>query len=100
MAARLPTAKAMEKARADTFKGQWIHDKVKGHTANSKKVCIPFVYGLSEWLRHLFQMAKAGWIFNPGPTEGSDIATCFYCGKTLDDWATDDDPLYVGMRIL
>ncbi|PVF95879.1 hypothetical protein CPB86DRAFT_787558 [Serendipita vermifera] len=76
VAARLPTAKAMEKARADTFKGHWIHDKVKGHTANSKK------------------MAKAGWIFNPGPTESSDIATCFYCGKTLDDWASDDDPMH------
>ncbi|CAG8593259.1 16535_t:CDS:2 [Acaulospora colombiana] len=38
VAARLPTAKGMEKARADTFKGHWIHDKVKGHTANSKKV--------------------------------------------------------------
>ena len=37
-AARLPTAKAMEKARAETFKGFWIHDQTKGHTANSRKV--------------------------------------------------------------
>ncbi len=38
------------------------------------------------------QMAKAGWIFNPGPGEESDIATCFYCGKSLDGWEEGDDP--------
>ncbi|KAG9021417.1 hypothetical protein FS842_006612 [Serendipita sp. 407] len=72
--ARLPSSKTLEKARADTFKGYWIHDSVKGHTANSRK------------------MAKAGWIFNPGEAEDSDIATCFYCGKSLDGWEQGDDP--------
>ncbi|KAG8817768.1 hypothetical protein FRC17_011102 [Serendipita sp. 399] len=72
--ARMPTSKTLEKARADTFKGYWIHDSVKAHTANSKK------------------MAKAGWIFNPGEAEDSDIATCFYCGKSLDGWEQGDDP--------
>lgn len=65
----------MEKARAETFRGHWIHDSVKGHTANSRK------------------MAKAGWTFNPGEAEDSDIATCYYCGKSLDGWEAGDDPL-------
>lgn len=39
---RLPTNKALEKARTDTFGGKlkwWPHDSVKGHGATSKKVC-------------------------------------------------------------
>lgn len=37
---RLPTNKALEKARADTFGGKkwWPHDAVKNHGATSKKV--------------------------------------------------------------
>jgi hypothetical protein len=37
---RMPTTKAMEKARLETFlvgRG-WVHDQVKGHGASSKKV--------------------------------------------------------------
>lgn len=37
---RMPTSKAMEKARLETFAvgDGWIHDKVRGHGASSKKV--------------------------------------------------------------
>ena len=35
---RLPTSRILEKARAETFKGAWPHDNIKGHSANSKKV--------------------------------------------------------------
>lgn len=39
-------------------------------------------------------MAKAGWIYN-GNGPDSDIATCFYCGKSLDGWEMGDDPTCV-----
>lgn len=35
---RLPSSKAMEKARADTFGVNWPHDATKGHSVSSKKV--------------------------------------------------------------
>lgn len=37
---RVPTSKAMEKARLETFAvgDGWIHDKIRGHGASSKKV--------------------------------------------------------------
>lgn len=38
----MPTSKVMEKARLQTFTAGdgWIHDTVRGHGANSKKVYI------------------------------------------------------------
>jgi hypothetical protein len=36
---RVPTSKAMEKARLETFT-TWVHDKTRGHGASSKKVGI------------------------------------------------------------
>ena len=36
--ARLPTSRTLEKARAETFKGAWPHDHIKGHSASSTKV--------------------------------------------------------------
>jgi len=40
---RLPTSKEMERARLETFTvgDGWIHDKVRGHGASSKRVCLP-----------------------------------------------------------
>ncbi|KAH9924174.1 uncharacterized protein B0H18DRAFT_1211938 [Fomitopsis serialis] len=72
---RLPTSKAMEKARLETFmtKKPWPHDAVKGHGASSKK------------------MAKAGFIYAPGHS-GDDSATCVYCELALNGWDKDDDP--------
>ncbi|KAJ2930028.1 hypothetical protein H1R20_g7060, partial [Candolleomyces eurysporus] len=74
---RLPTGKAMEKARLDTFNAGdgWIHDGVRGHGANSKK-----------------QMARAGFVATPNHP-GDDLATCLYCHVSLSGWDKDDDPL-------
>lgn len=39
-----------------------------------------------------FQLAKAGFYFNPSPTN-PDNCTCFLCQKGLDGWEAGDDPL-------
>ncbi|EPQ53492.1 inhibitor of apoptosis IAP repeat-containing protein, partial [Gloeophyllum trabeum ATCC 11539] len=77
-AKRLPSGKAMEKARLDTFRfsKSWPHDSVKNHGATSKK------------------MAKAGFVYTP-QSEGDDTATCLYCSVSLSGWEPEDDPLYV-----
>ncbi|KAJ7230663.1 inhibitor of apoptosis repeat-containing protein [Mycena pura] len=72
---RLPTSKAMEKARLQTFTG-WKHDKNKKHMATSKK------------------MAHAGFIFTPVEA-GDDTGTCLFCNIALGNWDEDDDPMYV-----
>jgi len=43
---RLPTSKAMEKMRLETFSlgGGWIHDKVKNHGASSKIVSTEYSF--------------------------------------------------------
>ncbi|GJE86671.1 BIR-domain-containing protein [Phanerochaete sordida] len=71
---RLPSSKAIEKARADTFGRNWPHDATKGHSVSSKK------------------MAKAGFVFTPEGAE-DDTATCFYCHLALGGWEEGDDPL-------
>ncbi|KAG6849615.1 hypothetical protein H0H93_006899 [Arthromyces matolae] len=73
---RVPTSKAMEKARLDTFSAGegWIHDQVADHGANSRK------------------MARAGFIFTPQRT-GDDLATCLYCEVALSGWEAGDDPM-------
>ncbi|KIM44445.1 hypothetical protein M413DRAFT_442427 [Hebeloma cylindrosporum] len=73
---RLPAHKSMERARLETFsagKG-WIHDKAKGHGANSKT------------------MASAGFVYTPQHS-GDDLATCLYCNTSLSGWDEGDDPL-------
>ncbi|KAJ7708824.1 hypothetical protein B0H17DRAFT_916914 [Mycena rosella] len=80
--ARLPTSKAMEKARLETFAGQgwrWKHDKNKKHGATSKK------------------MAHAGFVFTPTEAD-DDTGTCLYCEIALGNWDEDDDPMYVRPR--
>ncbi|KAH7921561.1 inhibitor of apoptosis repeat-containing protein [Leucogyrophana mollusca] len=76
---RLPSSKAMEKARLGTFEGSdwWPHDSVSGHGASSKK------------------MAQAGFVFTP-QAAGDDTATCLYCNLSLGGWDASDDPLCVG----
>ncbi|KAG6879930.1 hypothetical protein C0992_009285 [Termitomyces sp. T32_za158] len=73
---RVPTSKAMEQARLDTFSAGdgWIHDQVKNHGANSRK------------------MARAGFVFTPQQS-GDDLATCLYCNVALSGWEASDDPL-------
>ncbi|KAJ6561078.1 hypothetical protein DFH09DRAFT_1279334 [Mycena vulgaris] len=74
---RLPTSKAMEKARLETFTGQgwkWKHDKNKKHGATAKK------------------MANAGFIFTPTEAD-DDTGTCLYCEIALGNWDEDDDPM-------
>ncbi|CAK5273841.1 unnamed protein product [Mycena citricolor] len=73
--ARIPTSKAMEKARLLTFTSiGWKHDKNKQHSASSKK------------------MAHAGFVFTP-VASGDDTATCLYCKIALSNWDQDDDPM-------
>lgn len=38
------------------------------------------------------QMAKAGFVFQPLPTNPDNVA-CFLCNKALDGWEQDDSPL-------
>ncbi|KAJ7777411.1 inhibitor of apoptosis repeat-containing protein [Mycena metata] len=72
---RLPTAKAMEKARLETFTAHgWKHDKNKKHMATSKK------------------MAHAGFVFTPAEA-GDDTGACLYCHVALGNWDEDDDPM-------
>ncbi|KAJ6474671.1 inhibitor of apoptosis repeat-containing protein [Mycena vitilis] len=72
---RLPTSKAMEKARLETFTAHgWKHDKNKKHLASSKK------------------MAHAGFVFTPAEA-GDDTGTCLYCQVALGNWDEDDDPM-------
>ncbi|KAF8887324.1 hypothetical protein BD779DRAFT_1672781 [Infundibulicybe gibba] len=74
--ARLPSSKAMEKARLETFTAGegWIHDKTRNHSASSKK------------------MARAGFVYTP-QHPGDDLATCLYCNISLSGWDKDDDPM-------
>ncbi|KAH7911178.1 hypothetical protein BJ138DRAFT_1135554 [Hygrophoropsis aurantiaca] len=70
---RLPSSKAMEKARLGTFEGGdnwWPHDD----GASSKK------------------MAQAGFVFTP-QAAGDDTVTCLYCNLSLGGWEASDDPL-------
>ncbi|KZO98521.1 BIR-domain-containing protein [Calocera viscosa TUFC12733] len=71
---RLPTSKAMEILRHDTFSVWWPHDDVPKHSASSKK------------------MAKAGFHCTPSSDE-PDNASCVYCGASLSAWEPMDDPL-------
>ncbi|KAF6761781.1 hypothetical protein DFP72DRAFT_1002723 [Ephemerocybe angulata] len=73
---RLPTSKAMEKARLETFTvgDGWIHDSVRGHGASSKK------------------LARAGFVLTAN-FPGDDLATCLYCNVSLSGWDKDDDPM-------
>ncbi|KNZ75189.1 Protein bir1 [Termitomyces sp. J132] len=73
---RVPASKAMERARLATFSAGdgWIHDQVKNHGANSRK------------------MARAGFVFTPQHA-GDDLATCLYCNVALSGWEASDDPL-------
>ncbi|KAF5362388.1 hypothetical protein D9756_002189 [Leucocoprinus leucothites] len=73
---RLPASKLLEKARQQiyTVGDGWIHDQVRGHGANSKR------------------MAKAGFVFTP-EDPGDDLATCLYCSLSLSGWDSTDDPL-------
>ncbi|KAG2752793.1 inhibitor of apoptosis repeat-containing protein [Suillus brevipes Sb2] len=72
---RLPTSKAMEKARLQTFgEGLWPHDGQDDHGASSKK------------------MAQGGFVYTP-QTKGDDTVTCLYCNLSLGGWDMDDDPI-------
>ncbi|GLB41611.1 putative baculoviral inhibition of apoptosis protein repeat [Lyophyllum shimeji] len=73
---RIPTSKAMERARLETFSAGdgWMHDQEKNHGASSRK------------------MARAGFVFTPQHV-GDDLATCLYCNVALSGWDADDDPL-------
>jgi len=72
---RLPTSKAMEKARLQTFgENLWPHDEQDDHGASSKK------------------MAQGGFVYTP-QTKGDDTVTCLYCNLSLGGWDTDDDPI-------
>ncbi|KIO31931.1 hypothetical protein M407DRAFT_19189 [Tulasnella calospora MUT 4182] len=72
---RLPTARALEKARRGTFGTYWPHDQAGSkHGITSKKV------------------AEAGFVFTPTSTS-PDMATCPYCQTAFADWEMDDVPL-------
>ncbi|KAF8551432.1 inhibitor of apoptosis repeat-containing protein [Imleria badia] len=73
---RLPSSKAMEKARLGTFgEDWWPHDGERGHGAASVK------------------MAQAGFVYTP-QAAGDDTVTCLYCNLSLGGWETEDDPVY------
>ncbi|KAG6909366.1 hypothetical protein DXG01_000805 [Tephrocybe rancida] len=78
---RVPTSKFMERARLDTYSAGdgWIHDEVKNHGANSRK------------------MARAGFVFTPQHS-GDDLATCLYCNVALSGWEAGDDPMRSNTR--
>ncbi|KAJ7102974.1 hypothetical protein C8R43DRAFT_1092239 [Mycena crocata] len=79
---RLPTSKAMEKARLETFTAHgWKHDKNKKHMATSKK------------------MAHAGFVFTPTEA-GDDTGACLYCNIALGNWDDDDDPMYAAFQYI
>ena len=98
---RLPSGKAMEKARLGTFtrNGWWPHDAVKNHGANSKKVPVHF-YALDVRVLIREQMAKAGFVYTPhiADDNNDDTASCLYCNISLGGWNPEDDPLYVSHK--
>ncbi|KAF9269304.1 BIR-domain-containing protein [Marasmius fiardii PR-910] len=73
---RLPTSKAMEKARLQTFtwENKWPHDKTNNHSVDSKN------------------MARAGFIYQPTEEKDDDTVVCMYCGVSLSGWDENDDP--------
>ncbi|KAG8985251.1 hypothetical protein FRB90_004852 [Tulasnella sp. 427] len=72
---RLPTARALDKARRGTFGTYWPHDQAGSkHGITSKKV------------------AEAGFVFTPTAVN-PDMATCPYCLTAFADWEMDDVPL-------
>ncbi|KIJ61500.1 hypothetical protein HYDPIDRAFT_71293, partial [Hydnomerulius pinastri MD-312] len=83
---RLPSSKAMEKARLGTFgEDWWPHDEEPGHGATSKKASF-------NPLLHTTKMAQAGFVYTP-QAAGDDTATCVYCNLSLGGWDKDDDPM-------
>ncbi|KAI9597142.1 hypothetical protein BDF19DRAFT_435984 [Syncephalis fuscata] len=64
----------MEQWRIETFGNWWPHDGKRGWQVSSTK------------------MAKAGFIYMPGP-ESDDAVVCVYCGVNLDGWEPKDDPI-------
>ncbi|KAF8434883.1 hypothetical protein L210DRAFT_3409821 [Boletus edulis BED1] len=74
---RLPSSKAMEKARLETFgKSWWPHDGELGHGATTS-----------------IKMAQAGFVYTP-QAAGDDTVTCLYCNLSLGGWEAEDDPVY------
>ncbi|KIJ09077.1 hypothetical protein PAXINDRAFT_17833 [Paxillus involutus ATCC 200175] len=72
---RLPSSKAMERARLGTFgEDWWPHDGEADHGATSVK------------------MARAGFVYTP-QVAGDDTVTCLYCNLSLGGWEKDDDPI-------
>ncbi|KAJ3782300.1 hypothetical protein GGU10DRAFT_429552 [Lentinula aff. detonsa] len=64
---RLPTSKAMEKARLDTF--------LFGDASSKRR-----------------SMAKAGFVYSPHVSH-NNTTICIYCGISLSDWDADDGPM-------
>ncbi|KAF7422762.1 hypothetical protein PC9H_010921 [Pleurotus ostreatus] len=73
---RIPSSKAMEKARLATFTSGdwWPHDATDGHGAASTS------------------MAQAGFVYTP-QFPGDDLVTCLYCQISLSGWDEDDNPM-------
>ncbi|KAG8862812.1 hypothetical protein FRB96_000822 [Tulasnella sp. 330] len=75
---RLPTSKALEKARLGTFGKHWPHDRKlprgQDNPISSKK------------------LAEAGYVYTP-TVDAPDMAACPYCQAAFDSWSPDDDPL-------
>lgn len=72
----------------------WPHKSIKPADVRPPvPLCFQFVF-LRRVLNNVYclQMAKAGFIFQPLPSNPDNVA-CFLCNKSLDGWEEDDRPL-------
>ncbi|GAA5967617.1 hypothetical protein JCM11641_005711 [Rhodosporidiobolus odoratus] len=75
-----PRGEVMRRAREETFRLGWPHEGVKGVPTRS-------------------EIAAAGWVFRPGNAEDSaDQCACIYCGRIIEGWEKDDDPVALHKR--
>jgi hypothetical protein len=49
---------------------------------------------IENWLANPTTLSQAGFYFNPSPSDpNSDSCTCYLCGKSMDSWTSNDDPI-------
>lgn len=94
--ARIPTTKAIEEARLQTFGEDWWPHDGDDHGANSRKVWYSVLCHCFSLIRRCgaLKMAQAGFVYTP-QSAGDDTVTCLYCNLALGGWDKDDDPMCV-----
>lgn len=76
-------------SRLATFEGK--HQLTKRRASNTKKKATSNTVSWPHKVLSADQLARAGFYYHPS-ADHDDNVTCFFCEKSLDSWAEDDNP--------